>query len=202
MQSLFSQLYSDENSYIPVWTVEVDYDLIRNHKTCLNYGADAYFQYILSVDYADSLIDKDGKNELFAIIEDGMLEVFGVSLCNLESLSFHFGKGTECGNWTNTYLYQLIEPYEDTFDLIVRDYSFEPSVGAPNGNNRQTGVGFELYNEIVNHLNCNFINFNNSNGTFKCLIVMIKILDKHVIVVIVIVVYNKDLDVIDQIKPV
>ena len=181
VQSLFSELYPDENSYIPVWTVEVDYDVIRNHKTCLNYGTDADFQYILSVDYANSVIDEDSKNELFSIIEDVMLAVFGVScddigiLCylllndHLESLTFHFANNTEYGNWTNTTVYQMIEPYKDEFDLIVRDYLFAPYIRAPNGNNGQSGVGFELFNEIVNHLNCNFINFNNSNGTFECI---------------------------------
>ena len=182
VQSLFSQLYPDENSYIPVWILEVYYDVICNHKTCVNSGADTDFQCI-SVDYADSLIDEDSENELFAIIEDGMFEVyiFGVSrddigiLCyllladHLQSLLFHFSKNTEYDNWTNMHLYQLIEPYKDTFDLIIIDYLFAPYVRAPNGNNGQSGVGLELFNEIVNHLNCNFINFNNSNGTFECI---------------------------------
>ena len=94
MQSLFCKLYLYGNSHISVWTTEVDYDVIRNHKTCLNHAADADFQYILFVDYADCLSDQDSKNELFAIIEDGMLEVFGVScddigiLCCLRLAAF------------------------------------------------------------------------------------------------------------------
>ena len=92
-------------------------------------------------------------------------------MLHLESLSFHFGTSTEYGNWTNTntYFYQFIKPYKDTFDLIATDYLFTPYVRAPNGNSGQSGVGFELFNEIVNHLNCNFIDFNSSNDTFECI---------------------------------
>ena len=56
VQTLLSELYPNPNDFIPIWTVLRDEDFIRNHETCLNYAATLDVQFLLSVEYANSII--------------------------------------------------------------------------------------------------------------------------------------------------
>eukprot|EP01083_Nonionella_stella_P298198 1012431_1 len=147
VQALLSELY--ENEFVPIFTVPENADVLRVQSTCLNFAAEFSFQEDIVISYANQLLNESDVKILFDLIPNipcyqMQFLCFILLFDQYNTISFHFDTNVD-DNGVRDTLYM----YHKELELIERFMFFNPHI-SPAQN-----IGFDLFNEILNHLNCN-----------------------------------------------